>query len=54
MGIVPPSPQQPLSEDPDDFRPASSWRLVVDPDGKGRVRTRGHRPWNAQPWRGAG
>jgi len=33
MGIAPPSPQQPMSEDPDDFRPASSWRLVVDPDG---------------------
>lgn len=34
MGVAPPSPQQPLNEDPDDFRPGSSWRLVVDPDGE--------------------
>ncbi len=33
MGVASASPQQPIDEDPDDFRPASSWRLVVDPDG---------------------
>lgn len=32
MGIVHGSGYQPMDEDPDDFRPTSSWLLHVDPD----------------------
>lgn len=32
MGIVHDGPYQPMVGDPDDHRPHTSWRLVVDPD----------------------
>ena len=31
MGIVPDAPLQALADDPDDYRPASKWRLIADP-----------------------
>lgn len=38
MSIVEQAPREPMIGDPDDHRPHSSWRLVVDPgDGAGRV-----------------
>ncbi|KAA1429175.1 cupin domain-containing protein [Nocardioides antri] len=32
MGVVHGSPYLPMDEDPDDYRPTSSWSLHVDPD----------------------
>ncbi|MEP6681563.1 MAG: cupin domain-containing protein [Chloroflexota bacterium] len=38
MSIVPDGPFEPMVGDPDDHRPESRWRLVVDPgDERGRV-----------------
>jgi len=34
MGVAHGGPYQPMDEDPDDFRPNSSWLLQVDPDGR--------------------
>ena len=33
MGVVQPGDLEPMAEDPDDYRPNSRWRLVVDPEG---------------------
>ena len=32
MSIVQPGPREPMLGDPDDHRPASMWRLIVDPE----------------------
>ena len=32
MGVVHSSPYSPMDDDPDDYRPTSSWSLHVDPD----------------------
>jgi quercetin dioxygenase-like cupin family protein len=38
VSIVQPTPREPMVGDPDDHRPRSEWRLVVDPgDESGRV-----------------
>ncbi len=38
MSIVQPGPREPMVSDPDDHRPNSTWRLVVDPgDESGTV-----------------
>jgi quercetin dioxygenase-like cupin family protein len=38
VSIVQPGPREPMVGDPDDHRPASTWRLIVDPgDEAGRV-----------------
>ncbi len=34
MGIVHEPAFQAMTDDPDDYRPASSWALTVDPDGR--------------------
>ncbi len=34
MGIVHDAPYEPMVGDPDDHRPETTWRLVVDPEGK--------------------
>lgn len=34
MGIVESGPYSPMDEDPDDYRPSSSWRPHVDPEGR--------------------
>ena len=34
MGVVHGSGFAPMDEDPDDYRPSSSWALHVDPDGR--------------------
>ena len=40
MAVVPAEPLQPIVDDPDDYRPASRWRLAADPgDAAGRVDT---------------
>lgn len=34
MGVVPQPAFQAMTDDPDDYRPSSSWALSVDPDGR--------------------
>ena len=34
MGVVHDGPLEPLTQDPDDYRPGSALRLIVDPDGR--------------------
>jgi quercetin dioxygenase-like cupin family protein len=37
MGIVHAGPYEPMVGDPDDHRPETEWRLVVDPDDRARL-----------------